>query len=104
MAASVLDLATARLAKCHHFDLLPLSRRGARWRGRLDGNLLSFWAKRLAKCAAWSCESAFRPRRTHAPCAGDAVMGMFDGKKGLILGVANDRSIAWAIAQVIMKE
>jgi enoyl-[acyl-carrier protein] reductase I len=31
-------------------------------------------------------------------------MGMFDGKKGLVLGVANDRSIAWAIAQVIMKE
>lgn len=31
-------------------------------------------------------------------------MAMFDGKKGLILGVANDRSIAWAIAQVIMNE
>ena len=31
-------------------------------------------------------------------------MGMFDGKKGLILGVANDRSIAWAIAQVIMQQ
>jgi enoyl-[acyl-carrier protein] reductase I len=31
-------------------------------------------------------------------------MGMFDGKKGLILGVANDRSIAWAIAQHIMQE
>lgn len=31
-------------------------------------------------------------------------MGMFEGKKGLILGVANDRSIAWAIAQVIMNE
>src|SRR4029079_9378995 len=31
-------------------------------------------------------------------------MGMVDGKKGLILGVANDRSIAWAIAQVIMNE
>jgi len=31
-------------------------------------------------------------------------MGMFDGKRGLILGVANDRSIAWAIAQVIMRE
>src|SRR5688572_11282373 len=31
-------------------------------------------------------------------------MGMFDGKKGLILGVANDRSLAWAIAQVIMRE
>lgn len=29
-------------------------------------------------------------------------MGLFTGKKGLILGVANDRSIAWAIAQEIM--
>jgi enoyl-[acyl-carrier protein] reductase I len=28
---------------------------------------------------------------------------MFDGKKGLILGVANDRSIAWAIAKRIME-
>jgi enoyl-[acyl-carrier protein] reductase I len=35
---------------------------------------------------------------------GRRAMGMFDGKKGLILGVANDRSIAWAIAQVIMNE
>ncbi len=31
-------------------------------------------------------------------------MGLFDGKKGLIVGVANDRSIAWAIAQTIMEE
>jgi len=31
-------------------------------------------------------------------------MGMFDGKKGLILGVANDHSIAWAIASRIMDE
>lgn len=31
-------------------------------------------------------------------------MGYFDGKKGLILGVANDRSIAWAIAKEIMRE
>jgi enoyl-[acyl-carrier protein] reductase I len=31
-------------------------------------------------------------------------MGMFDGKKGLILGVANDRSIAWAIAQIVLAE
>ena len=31
-------------------------------------------------------------------------MGLFDGKKGLIIGVANDRSIAWAIAETIMKE
>ena len=31
-------------------------------------------------------------------------MGLFEGKKGLILGVANDRSIAWAIAEKIMVE
>jgi len=31
-------------------------------------------------------------------------MGMFDGKKGLVLGVANNRSIAWAIAKTIMDE
>lgn len=31
-------------------------------------------------------------------------MALFTGKKGLILGVANDRSIAWAIAQKIMSE
>ena len=31
-------------------------------------------------------------------------MGIFEGKKGLILGVANDRSIAWAVAQEIMNE
>jgi len=29
-------------------------------------------------------------------------MGAFEGKKGLILGVANDHSIAWAIAKEIM--
>jgi enoyl-[acyl-carrier protein] reductase I len=31
-------------------------------------------------------------------------MGLFDGKKGMVLGVANDRSIAWAIAKTIMEE
>lgn len=31
-------------------------------------------------------------------------MGFFDGKRGLILGVANDRSIAWAIAQQVMEQ
>ena len=31
-------------------------------------------------------------------------MGTFDGKRGLILGVANDRSIAWAIAQQILEQ
>ena len=30
-------------------------------------------------------------------------MSLMDGKKGLILGVANDRSIAWAIAEQIMR-
>lgn len=29
-------------------------------------------------------------------------MGLFDGKKGLILGVANDHSIAWAIAEQVL--
>jgi enoyl-[acyl-carrier protein] reductase I len=31
-------------------------------------------------------------------------MRLFDGKKGVILGVANDRSIAWAIAEEILKQ
>lgn len=31
-------------------------------------------------------------------------MGLFDGKKGLIVGVANDNSLAWAIARFIMDE
>lgn len=31
-------------------------------------------------------------------------MGLFEGKKGLVLGVANDRSIAWAIAKEIMHQ
>jgi enoyl-[acyl-carrier protein] reductase I len=31
-------------------------------------------------------------------------MGLFDGKRGLILGVANERSIAWSIAEQILSE
>lgn len=31
-------------------------------------------------------------------------MGLFDGKKGMILGVANDYSIAWAISQKLLAE
>ena len=31
-------------------------------------------------------------------------MGMFDGKKGVILGVANDYSIAWAISRKLLAE
>src|ERR1700736_1301333 len=31
-------------------------------------------------------------------------MGVFEGKKGLILGVANDHSLAWAIAKQVMAE
>lgn len=31
-------------------------------------------------------------------------MGLLDGKKGLILGVANERSIAWGIAQALHRE
>ena len=36
--------------------------------------------------------------------AKEATMGLFDGKQGLILGVANDHSIAWAIAKEIMEQ
>ncbi len=31
-------------------------------------------------------------------------MGLFDGKKGVVLGVANDRSLAWAIAKYVMEQ
>lgn len=31
-------------------------------------------------------------------------MGLFDGKRGVVLGVANDNSIAWAVAKFIMDE
>lgn len=31
-------------------------------------------------------------------------MGLVEGKKGVIFGLANDRSIAWAIAQLLSKE
>ena len=31
-------------------------------------------------------------------------MGLLEGKKGLVLGVANDRSIAWGIAQAAVRE
>ena len=31
-------------------------------------------------------------------------MGLFEGKKGLVVGVANDHSIAWAIADYVMRE
>lgn len=31
-------------------------------------------------------------------------MGMFDGKKGVVFGIANDRSIAWAISEKLFAE
>ena len=31
-------------------------------------------------------------------------MGLFDGKKGLVFGIANDRSIAWAITQQVAEQ
>jgi len=31
-------------------------------------------------------------------------MGAFEGKKGLVFGIANDRSIAWAITQALAEE
>jgi enoyl-[acyl-carrier protein] reductase I len=41
---------------------------------------------------------------TRSVSTGDISMGTFENKKGLILGVANDRSIAWAIAKQIMEQ
>ena len=35
---------------------------------------------------------------------GDFHMGRYDGMKGLVLGVANDHSIAWAIAKELLAE
>jgi enoyl-[acyl-carrier protein] reductase I len=46
----------------------------------------------------------FSARRANRWIYKESLMGLFDGKKGLILGVANDHSIAWAIAQQIMAE
>src|SRR6266700_1598091 len=34
----------------------------------------------------------------------ERVMGLLEGKTGIIFGVANKRSIAWAIAQTLSKE
>jgi enoyl-[acyl-carrier protein] reductase I len=34
----------------------------------------------------------------------ECIMGLFGGKKGMILGVANDFSIAWAITQKLLAE
>ncbi len=31
-------------------------------------------------------------------------MGLFDGKKGLVVGIANDRSIAWSITECLHEE
>ena len=31
-------------------------------------------------------------------------MGLFEGKKGLVLGIANDRSIAWAITEQLHQQ
>jgi enoyl-[acyl-carrier protein] reductase I len=34
----------------------------------------------------------------------EKAMGLFTGKKGVILGVANDHSMAWAVAQALHRE
>jgi enoyl-[acyl-carrier protein] reductase I len=44
---------------------------------------------------------AHRPQRT---TTGDDRLGFLDGKKGLILGVANKRSVAWACAKALQRE
>jgi enoyl-[acyl-carrier-protein] reductase (NADH) len=32
------------------------------------------------------------------------MMGLFSGKTGLVMGVANDRSIAWAMSEAVFRE
>src|SRR5438309_12013111 len=48
------------------------------------------------------------PRRVIAPRQRKrertAAMGLFSWKKGIVLGVANDYSIAWAISQKLLAE
>src|SRR5205814_9100544 len=54
---------------------------------RSAGQVASFACPRPAPTLDWPVQHT--PRRS--------VMGLLDGKKGLILNVANDRSIAWHI-------
>ena len=42
-------------------------------------------------------------RQLRALEAGGALMPLLEGKTGLIFGVANKRSIAWAIAQALLE-
>ena len=42
--------------------------------------------------------------RDSALAKGTGPMGLFSGKKGLVLGLANDFSIAWAITQKLLAE
>src|SRR5438045_831397 len=39
-----------------------------------------------------------------AQAIGRTTMGLFDRKKGLVFGIANDHSIAWAITQKLHAE
>src|SRR5262249_36814319 len=50
---------------------------------------------------------AFRARTARAPsptATGVDSLGFLDGRKGLILGVANKRSVAWACARALERE
>lgn len=44
---------------------------------------------------------AASPRRTQPEHKGARVTGLMQGKRGLIMGVANDHSIAWGIARTL---
>jgi len=35
---------------------------------------------------------------------GESPMGLMTGKRGLIMGLANDKSIAWGIAEALQAE
>src|SRR5437870_339694 len=52
----------------------------------------------------WLAQSVLPGRQLSARSLKELVMQMFEGKKGLILGVFNNRSIAWQIAEVVMQQ
>jgi len=61
-------------------------------------------ARARFKGAQCTCSSGTRPPGFPALSRLAAVAGRFEGKQGLVLGVANRRSIAWAIARRLAEE
>ena len=78
-------------------DSLPFRREDLKLRS-IQGRLLLY---SLDRETPGSCHLALRGALT---LERDLGMGLFAGKKGMVLGVANDFSIAWAITQKLLAE